>query len=690
MSRKAIDAIYTSPSGKEAPFLCETVSRKTELKTGVFTFPSRDGAHVQHQGMGARSFPLTCIFSGSNCMDDADTFETMLIERGIGELQHPVYGTIKVIPTGEIVREDDLVTGINESIVTITFTETITGETSAELNAVAADDIDEKYNKFAEESATDFAEGIDDKAIEEPATQWQGKVRSPEMDISEKEAVTLPAGTELESATTGKVYITEESVDLDNVAPDDETEFIRVKCTETGEAGNLNSGEVLEFVEPIESVDKYTTVESVTAYGTDGISIAGNKSVSEQLKIQSNLNMQTQSIIDNLQSLAMSDKKTFADWLAIAKEVKDNIKNLYKKVANTAGKIESVYAKALNIARGTLRLMKLPSRIAISLAEKIKGYSKLTADLINQYKNDPFGIKNVVNAYTTAVMAVSGALASIASGSAIAVAETGASGASKNIKGMPKAVDRDSSVTSREDTVESARAIMRLFDDMADFQDTRITQIELAGESTLQVTQIIEETINFEKTNIVVLEGLLPSVPPSIKLLIKELLFFKNEKEVELQESIGKPASRAIDILNDIIFFEYNIIARLKVLSGAQDVIQILEDSIPIENENIDALQIAAGKINNTFVDSNSETFLLLSELVYTSLQLILNASFALPMQRTITLDRDRQVLELCAEVYGSVEPEVIDRFIMENNFNIDEIQLIPMGRKVSYYVQSA
>ena len=83
------------------------------------------------------------------------------------------------------------------------------------------------------------------------------------MSISEKEIITLPAGTKLKSARTGKIYITEESVDLD-----DETEFVLVKCTETGYEGNLNTGEILEFVEPIESVDKYTMVESVTAYGT--------------------------------------------------------------------------------------------------------------------------------------------------------------------------------------------------------------------------------------------------------------------------------------------------------------------------------------------------------------------------------------------------------------------------------------
>jgi hypothetical protein len=99
-------------------------------------------------------------------------------------------------------------------------------------------------------------------------------------------------------------------------------------------------------------------------------------------------------------------------------------------------------------------------------------------------------------------------------------------------------------------------------------------------------------------------------------------------------------------------------------------------------------LDFAETKIEqDAFVDSDSETSYLLNALVQNSLRLILNAAFALPTQRTITLDRDRQIIELCAELYGTVDTDVIDKFIMENNLNIDEIGLIPMGREVSYYV---
>jgi hypothetical protein len=275
-----------------------------------------------------------------------------------------------------------------------------------------------------------------------------------------------------------------------------------------------------------------------------------------------------------MEPLASSDKKGFAEWLASAKELKDSIKNLYSKAGKAAAKAENAYVKALNIGRLTLRLMQLPGDIAVSLAEKIKGFSTLTANLINQYKNDPFGIKKIKAAYAAATIALTGAAAAIASGSALTVAEiaalTGAVSSSPARASMGTtggaAANITAGTTSREEAVAAANRVADFFETVTAFQDTKIAQ--------------------------------------------------------------------------------------------------------------------------NAFVDASSSAHIALNELVYNSIQLILNASFALPMQKTITLDRDRQVIELCAELYGTTD--YLDEFIMQNKFNIDEIELLPMGKKVSYYVKNA
>jgi hypothetical protein len=498
MNARILEAKYTSPGGNEAMFEYETVSRETELKTGVFTFPGVDGAHVQHQGMGARSFPLTCIFSGAGCMDDADAFEAMLIETGVGELQHP-YGTIKVTPTGNIKREDDLVGGINQSTVTVTFTETLTDDAGeGELEAVAAEDIEKKEEEFSEAAAADFALGL----------------------------TTDAEGTSI--------------------------------------------------------ADKYGTDES----GVD-------MTIDEQLAAQSALAEQTQTIVENLEPLAAADKKAYPNWLASVKELKSNIQNMYKKTLDAAGKVEKFYVKALNIARLTLRIMKTPARLANSLALKIAGYSQVTAQLINQFKNDPFGTRKIANAFTIARLGLTAALASIASGAAISVVEAAASSAKSKSAGN-------------------------------------------ASPSTAGVVAASSGGSGAGKSG------------------------------GTAQSGAGNANTSG------------GVMSREAAVEAAAAVENIFEKIAVFSDEKI---------AKNTFIDNDASAALSLQELTQQSVRLIMEAAFSLAMQKTITLGRDRQIIELCAELYGTVDTGVIDSFIQQNNLNIDEIGLMPMGREVSYYV---
>jgi hypothetical protein len=453
--RELLEAKYTAPSGKEFTFLWETSEKETVLKTGVFTFPDKDGAHVQHQGRGPVSFPMTCIFNGENNIEMADNFEEALGERDTAELQHPVYGIKKVIPTGNIKRKEDCVNSINESHVTITFTENITDE-PGKLERVSADELEENFNEFSESAAADFAE----------------------------------------------------SITTENIG-----EQLQIQSTLEDEAGILN--------ENLSGIVLSSSVTDVTGMA------AGNSNQ--------------------------------ADFITSMKELKDNIKNMFRSS-------EGVIQNAINIARITLNLMKLPSRTIIDLNEKIKGYTQLITQIIKQFKNDPFGINNIKNSFASTRLVLTASIASLSSGAALSITENAAGTNSGSIESGP--YSSGASVLSRESVVFSAIEINNLFETIKTFEDSKIKQ--------------------------------------------------------------------------------------------------------------------------NVFIDSNATSYLLLSELVYNSIQIILNMSFSLPMRRTIILDRDRNFIELCAELYGTVDNYYLDRFISENDFNIDELEIIPMGREVSYYVKSA
>ena len=437
--RDLLEAKYTAPSGKEFVFLWEKLTRTTELKTGIYTFPDRDGAHVQHQGGGAISYPMTCIFNGDNHVNKANDFELALHERDIAELQHPVYGIKKVIPTGNISRDNDLISSINESQVTVTFTETLTSD-PVKLEAVTVDELIESYNEFMDAAAIDFAENI--------------------------------------------------------------------------------------------------IVENI----------------SEQLIVQSVLDEQINIIIENFSELAQDEPELL---LAIT-ESRRNTKNMFNNIKNLA-------AKYLNLARLLLNLMKLPGKLLKNIMNKISGYAQLIAQLINQFRNDPFGINNIKNTFASMRLALAGALATLAIESSIGIAENAKNNKSESNSGSSGTFSTASGVISREAAVAVA----------------------------LQLNELLSTIQNYE------------------------------------DEKIEK----------------------------------------------------------NNFIDSNATAYLMLNKLVYNSINLIFHVALSLPMKRIIKLDCDRNIIELCAEIYGSVDNFFIDKLIIENNLSIDDFEIIPMGREVFYYV---
>jgi uncharacterized phage protein gp47/JayE len=100
------------------------------------------------------------------------------------------------------------------------------------------------------------------KGIGTPYTgsQWEGEIA---VSVSHAGSP-LPAGTQLKSDISGKLYITEEGITLKN-----ETETLPVICMENGTAGNLEIGDTLSFVNPLGNVKKITVVTDILKNGMD-------------------------------------------------------------------------------------------------------------------------------------------------------------------------------------------------------------------------------------------------------------------------------------------------------------------------------------------------------------------------------------------------------------------------------------
>lgn len=151
------EAAYTSPGGDRITFAYENVRKTVDKKTTGFEFPDANGTFVQDLGHTGRRYPLRVFFWGDDYDQEADQFEAALLERGTGKLEHPIYGTVDVVPFGTITRRDDLKTAANQAVVEVTFWETIgliypAAQTDPAAAVLAAVD---EYNATASEEFED-------------------------------------------------------------------------------------------------------------------------------------------------------------------------------------------------------------------------------------------------------------------------------------------------------------------------------------------------------------------------------------------------------------------------------------------------------------------------------------------------------------------------------------------------------
>jgi len=153
------EAAYISPSGDRYTFEFENVSNSRNKRTANFGFPDADGTYVQPNGSDGRMFPLLCIFWGANYDLEADAFDAALFEVGAGKLEHPIYGTVDVVPTGNITRRDDLKTAGNQAIIEVTFMSTI-GLIYPSAQNDPASEVVAAVEAFNSSQAAEFEENI--------------------------------------------------------------------------------------------------------------------------------------------------------------------------------------------------------------------------------------------------------------------------------------------------------------------------------------------------------------------------------------------------------------------------------------------------------------------------------------------------------------------------------------------------
>ena len=115
--------------------------------------------------------------------------------------------------------------------------------------------------------------------------------------------------------------------------------------------------------------------------------------------------------------------------------------------------------------------------------------------------------------------------------------------------------------------------------------------------------------------------------------------------------------------------------SREEAVKAATAIAELYDDVIEFEEQ----------RVGEDYFVETGESYAAMYDVVSLSIQQIIDFSFSLPTRKSFILGEDRQIIELVYELYGSLNK--LDEFIIDNKLSYNEIEIIPMGREVAYYV---
>lgn len=166
----------------------------------------------------------------------------------------------------------------------------------------------------------------------------------------------------------------------------------------------------------------------------------------------------------------------------------------------------------------------------------------------------------------------------------------------------------------------------------------------------------------------------------SYKILINDLIY-----DASKTLKISKDKN---EYVNDKLFIESY--ATAMVLSSVNNTFETKEDALLVaeilleqfdDYTNWNDLQLES----LTEIDSG-ESYQKIQESISLAAGYLVQISFTLKQERSIVLDRNRTIIDLCYEIYGEVD-EQLDFLIKSNNLSGSEILELPIKKEIVYYV---
>ena len=115
---------------------------------------------------------------------------------------------------------------------------------------------------------------------------------------------------------------------------------------------------------------------------------------------------------------------------------------------------------------------------------------------------------------------------------------------------------------------------------------------------------------------------------------------------------------------------------RSQAITAADEILTLLDEFTEWREANQESLEI---------IDTG-EVYQQIQQLAVLGAAALIKSSFALKQERSIILDRDRTIVDLEFELYGTIDDNV-NLIINTNNLTGSEILELPVGKEILYYV---
>jgi prophage DNA circulation protein len=136
-------------------------------------------------------------------------------------------------------------------------------------------------------------------------------------------------------------------------------------------------------------------------------------------------------------------------------------------------------------------------------------------------------------------------------------------------------------------------------------------------------------------------------------------------------------AASALSVVNTTFFSKTEAITAVDGLLAQMDALTVWRDN--------EFAALAQDGATPATIDTGA-AYQQLQEAVALTAGTLIALAFTLKQERTITTDRPRTIVDLCAELYGAVDSE-LDFFIESNDLSGSDILEIPRGRTLVFYV---